>query len=56
MTTKNQYGLYKITMNDGFTVKVNASSFKSAFEAIVKARIVNAPVSAVKSCKLIKAL
>jgi hypothetical protein len=51
-----EYGMYKLTMNDGFTVSVNASSFKSAFESLIKARIINAPTSAIKSCKLMKRL
>jgi len=51
-----EYGLYKLTMNDGFTVSVNASSFKAAFDSVIKARIINAPISAVKSCKLMKRL
>jgi len=51
-----EYGLYKLTMNDGSTVSVNASSFKAAFNSVIKARIINAPMSAVKSCKLMKRL
>ena len=54
MINKNIYGLYMITMSDGFKIKVNASGLQSAYESIIKASIVNAPISAVKSCKLIK--
>lgn len=49
-----QYGIYKITMRNGDTYKVNADSFNSAFRSLVDARIINAPESAVKSCTLTK--
>lgn len=49
-----QYGLYCVTMKNGDTYRVNASGFKSAFNSLVNARIINAPKSAVKSCVLVK--
>ena len=54
MTNKNIYGLYMITMSDGLKIKVNARGLQSAYESIIKAGIVNAPISAIKSCELIK--
>lgn len=50
------YGIYKITMNNGDTYQVNANNFKQAFQALNDARIVNAPESAVKSCTLIQSI
>jgi len=52
----NSYGIYRVTMTNGDIYTVNANGFKSAFESLIKARIINASTSTVKSCKLMKRL
>lgn len=51
-----KYGIYKVVMNDGFSIKVNASSEQSAIKIALNSGIVSAPESAVRSCKLVKAI
>lgn len=48
--------IYKITMSDGYTIKVNASNPESAINSVLKAGIVNAPRSAFKRVELIKTI
>ena len=48
------YGIYNVTFNDGFTVSVNASSENGAIQSVLNSGIVYAPLSAIKSAKLIK--
>lgn len=47
-------GIYRVTMNDGFSVTVNASSADSAVSIVLNSGIVNAPLSAVKSANIVK--
>lgn len=50
----NAYGIYKVTMNDGFSVTVNASNADSAVSIVLNSGIINAPLSAVKSANIVK--
>tara|TARA_R100000789_G_scaffold16654_1_gene19973 strand:- start:70 stop:249 length:180 start_codon:yes stop_codon:yes gene_type:complete len=48
------YGIYRVTINDGFSVTVNASSANDAVSIVLNSGIVNAPLSAVKSANIVK--
>lgn len=50
----NAYGIYRVTMNDGFSVTVNASNADSAVTVVLSSGIINAPLSAVKSVNIVK--
>lgn len=48
------YGIYQITMSDNRKIKVNAGNAQVAIDTVLSSVCKGAPVSAVKSCKLIK--
>jgi len=50
------YGLYQVTMKDGFKVKVNARGLQSAYESLMKAKVIRAPMSSISRCDLVKQL
>jgi len=50
----NAYGIYRVTMNDGFSVTVNASNADAAVAIVLNSGIINAPVSAIKSANIVK--
>jgi len=50
------YGLYQVTMNDGFKVKVNARGLQSAYESLMNAKVIHAPMSSISKCELVKQL
>lgn len=52
----NVYGIYRVTMNDGYSVTVNASNADAAVTVVLKSGIINAPLSAVKSVDIVKVI
>jgi len=52
--TVGSYGLYKLTLIDGFIASINASSERDAIDTLIRAGVFNAPESAIYACSLIK--
>ena len=50
------YGMYKVTMEDGFSAITNAASERGAIDSLFSANIIAAPDSAIYSCKLIETI
>lgn len=54
--TTYMYGIYKVIMNDGYTIRLNAGSEQLAVGIVLDSVRKLAPVSAIRSCKLEKVI